>query len=341
MQVNLAGPRYFETEGMTLLLGREFGAEDTEGALHVAIVNEALVRRFYFGRNPIGKTFHFQHFFNGGEIEVVGVVKNAKYNNPRDDATQMVFLPVFQASSEIAQLGAYGGDLEVRTAGNPASVTGQVRRAIAEIDKNLPVDKVTTLKELVDRSLNEVSLIAGLASLFGVLAMLLACVGLYGVMSYAVARRTNEIGIRMALGAGRSDVLRLVVGRGFKLTVVGVVIGIGAAVPLARFLASLPIGVKPADPLTYFVVSLILTSVALIASYIPGAPGNEGRSHRGASLRVRSDPPRRDERRGSADPVFGSAAGRGSAADARAASAATRARSPSWINSINCKVLRN
>jgi predicted permease len=269
VQVNLVGPRYFETEGMTLLLGREFDARDTEGSPHVAVVNEALVRRFYFGQNPIGKTFHFQHLFNHGDIEVVGVVKNAKYNNPRDDATEMVFLPVFQASRDVAQLGAYVGDLEVRTAGNPTSVAGGVRAAIAGIDKNLPVDKVTTLKELVERSLNEVILIAGLSSLFGLLAMLLACVGLYGVMSYAVARRTNEIGIRMALGARRSDVLGSVVGRGFRLTLAGVALGIAAAVPLARFLATLPIGVKPADPLTFFIVSLILTVVALIASYIP------------------------------------------------------------------------
>jgi predicted permease len=269
VQVNLAGPRYFETEGMTLLLGREFTAQDSEGAPHVAIVNEALVRRFYFGQNPIGKTLRLQMLFHGGDIQVVGVVKNARYNSPQDNATEMVFLPVFQAASAVAQFGAYVGDLEVRTERNPTSVAGEVRAAIAGIDKNLPVDRVTTLNELVDRSLNEVTLVTGLSSLFGVLAMLLACVGLYGVMSYAVARRTNEIGIRMALGANRSDVLGLVVGQGFKLTLAGVAIGIVAAVPLARILASLPIDVKPTDPLTFFAVSLALTVVALVASYIP------------------------------------------------------------------------
>src|SRR6266568_5189518 len=269
VQVNLAGPRYFETEGMTLLLGREFGAQDTEGAPHVAVVNETLVRRFYFGQNPIGKTLRFQTLFNGGDVEVVGVVKNARYNSPGDHATEMVFLPVLQAASAVAKVGAYVGDLELRTAGNPTSVAGEVRAAIAGIDKSLPVDKVTTLSELVDRSLNQVALITGLSSLFGVLAMLLACVGLYGVMSYAVARRTNEIGIRMALGARRSDVMGLVVGHGIKLILAGVGIGIAAALPLARFLASLPFGVKPTDPLTFFVVSLVLAAVALLASYIP------------------------------------------------------------------------
>jgi predicted permease len=270
VQLNLAGPRYFETEGMTMLLGREFGAQDTEGSPHVAVVNEALVRRFYFGQNPIGKTLHFQTLFKGGDIEVVGVVKNAKYNSPRDDATEMVFLPVSQVSRDLAmQPGAYVGDLEVRAAGNPTTVAGEVRTAIAGIDKNLPVDKVTTLNEMVERSLNQVTLIAGLASLFGVLAMLLACVGLYGVMSYTVGRRTHEIGIRMALGARRNEVLGLVVGRGLRLTLAGVALGIAAALPLARFLASLPFGVKPADPLAFFVVSLTLTAVALIASYIP------------------------------------------------------------------------
>ena len=269
VQVNLAGPRYFETEGMTLLLGREFNARDTEAAPHVAIVNEALMRRFYFGQNPIGKTLRFQTLFKGADIEVVGVVKNARYNSPCDNATEMVFLPVFQAASAVAQLGAYVGDLEVRTAGNPTSVAGELRAAIAGIDKNLPVDKVTTLNELVDRSLNQVTLIAGLSSLFGLLAMLLACVGLYGVMSYSVARRTNEIGIRMALGAERSDVLGLVVGQGFKLTLAGVAIGIAAALPLARFLASLPIGVSAADPVTYAQASILLSAVAFVASYIP------------------------------------------------------------------------
>jgi len=180
-----------------------------------------------------------------------------------------VFLPVFQASRQVAQMGAYVGDLEIRTAGNPKSVAGEIGEAIAGIDKNLPIDRVTTLNELVDRSLNEVTLIAGLSSLFGVLAMLLACLGLYGVMSYAVVRRTNEIGIRMALGAQRSEVLGLVVGQGLRLALTGLAAGIAIAIPLARVLASLPIGVKPADPITFVAVSLVLTAVALLASYIP------------------------------------------------------------------------
>ena len=128
---------------------------------------------------------------------------------------------------------------------------------------------MTTLIELVNRSLHEVTLITGLSSLFGALAMVLACVGLYGVMSYAVARRTNEIGVRMALGALGSDILGSVIGGGFRLTLAGVGIGIAAAIPLSRLLASLPIGIKPADPLTFIVISLILTAVALIAACIP------------------------------------------------------------------------
>jgi predicted permease len=269
VQVNLVGPRYFETEGMTLLLGREFSDRDTESATRAAVVNEALARHFYSGRNPIGKTLHFQALFQGGDIEVIGVVKNARYNGPGDHATEMVFLPVFQASQQVAQMGGYVGDLEVRTSGNPTSMAAEVREAIAGIDKNLPIDRVTTLKEVVDRSLNEVMLIAGLSSLFGVLAMVLACVGLYGVMSYAVVRRTNEIGIRMALGAQRSEVLRLVVWQGLRLTLTGVAAGVASAIPLARILASLPIGVKPADPVTFVAVSGALTAVALLASYIP------------------------------------------------------------------------
>jgi len=269
VQVNLVGPRYFETEGMTLLVGREFGDRDAEGSPRVAIVNEAVMRRFYFGNNPMGKTLRLERLFNGGDIEVVGVVKNARYNNPGDHATEMVFLPVLQASSAVAQFGAYAGDLEVRSAGNPTSVAGEIRTAIAGIDQNLPVGKVTTLTELEDRSLNEVSLVAGLSGLFGMLALLLASVGLYGVMSYAVARRTNEIGIRMALGARRIEVLRMVMRQGFVLTLAGVAIGIVAAIPLARILKSMAFGVRSNDALTFIVVPLILMAVALLACYIP------------------------------------------------------------------------
>ena len=269
VQLNLVGPRYFETEGMSLQLGREFDERDTETSPHVAIVNEAFVRRFIFGENPISKTLRVQHLYNGSDVEVVGVAKNARYNDPGDTATEMVFLPVSQASGPLAQFGIYVGDLEVRAAGNPAGIAGEVRSAIAGIDKNLPVDKVTTLNDLVEQSLHEVTLITSLASSFGVLAMLLASVGLYGVMSYAVARRTNEIGIRMALGAGGSDVLGLVVRQGFKLTLAGVIMGIPIALALARFLATLPIGIKPADALTFVTVPLMLTAVSLAASYVP------------------------------------------------------------------------
>jgi predicted permease len=269
VQINLAGPRYFETEGMTLILGREFSARDTEGSPQVAIVNEALMRRFFFGTNPIGKSLRLQRISNGSDVEVVGVVKNARYNGPGDRATEIVFLPVYQAASAMAQSGSYAGDLEISTAGNPSSVAGEIRAAVAGIDKNIPVGRVTTLNELEERSLNEVSLVAELSSLFGLLAMLLASVGLYGVMSYTVARRTNEIGIRMALGARRIDVLGMVVMKGFMLTVAGMAIGLVAAIPLTIIMKSLAYGTKSNDPLTFFVVSLVFIAVALLACYVP------------------------------------------------------------------------
>jgi len=165
-------------------------------------------------------------------------------------------------------------------------VVPAVRRAIGEVNPRLPIGNVQTLADQVDASITVPQLVAELSAFFGLLAVFLACIGIYGLASYAVSRRTNEIGIRMALGAEKRDVLRMVIGQGLKLALIGVAIGVACALPLTRFLSSLLYGVKPTDPLTFIAVSLILIAVALVACYRPRSPRRQSRSHGGAEIRI-------------------------------------------------------
>jgi predicted permease len=264
-QVVAVGPGYFETEGMRIVVGRAISTQDTGSSAPVAVVNQAFARRFIPRGNPIGRRLGMGTPFKPPGIEIVGVVEDAKYSSAREPAGPMFFLSAFQLQSVMT----YVNEIQIRATGDPASVTGEVRGAIREINPNLPITNVTTLAEQVNNSLGQQRAISGLTGFFGILGLMLACVGLYGIMAYTVARRTREIGIRVALGAGRSDVLGMVVGQGLKLTLVGVGIGIIGALAVTRFLSSLLYGVKPTDPPTFIAVSLILTAVALLASYIP------------------------------------------------------------------------
>jgi predicted permease len=259
------GPGYFETEGMSTTLGRAISPQDTGNSVPVAVVNQAFVRKFIPGGNPIGRRLSMGNPFKPPGMEIVGVAGDAKFSNPREPAGPMLFLSAYQLNSVMT----YVNEIQIRAAGDPASVTGAVRQALREIDPNLPITQVTTLAAQVHDSLGQQRAISALTGFFGALGLLLACVGLYGIMAYNVGRRTHEIGIRMALGAKKSDVLRMVVGQGLKLALVGVAIGIAGALVLTRFLASLLYGVKPTDPVTFVAVSVILTAVAIAACYIP------------------------------------------------------------------------
>jgi predicted permease len=262
VQENIVGPNFFQAMGAPLLLGRDFTFQDAEDAPKVAVIDEAAALR-YFGRsNPIG--VHFSLSSRKGPIQVIGVVKDTKYHSLREPAAATVFLPLFQFSPDAQRL-----TFEVRTAVTPESMAAAVRQRIARIDRKLPMIDTKSLAEQVNRSLMPERLVAILSSLFALQALVLACVGLYGIMAYAVAQRTQEIGIRMALGAEKTDVLGLVLGQGLRLTMVGLVSGGLGALALTRFLATLLYGVKPTDPLTFIVVSLILTSVAALACCIP------------------------------------------------------------------------
>jgi predicted permease len=254
-----AGPDFFETMRIPIVAGRTFSAFDLQSGRPVAIVNQHFARRFLQGRNPVGA-----HFATGGDKnqvqrEIIGVVADSKYDDLRKPVEATVYIP-FQEGVAF---------FELRTSRRPEALIPTVRRVVAGLDDNLPVFEVRTQTEVIDHLLFTERLVARLSALFGVLAFVLACMGLYGLLSYEVARRTREIGIRSAMGAQERDVLRLVVGQGIALVALGAVAGIAGAFGLTRYLQSLLYGVRPTDPATFIGVALLLGAVSLAACYIP------------------------------------------------------------------------
>jgi predicted permease len=259
---NIVGPDFFAAMGIPLVQGRNFGPQDTANSQKVAVVTEAMARKFFPGGSPIGRRFGNKGPKSSEDTEVVGVVKDAKYGNLKENFRPMAFYPHSQRPDVL-------GNLVVRFTGPASVVVPQIRRTITQTNRNLPIDDVVSLSEHIGRSLVQQKLVARLASFFGLLALLLACVGLYGVMSYGVARRTNEIGIRMALGARGGSVLWLVLREALVLVAVGLVVGLVAAFALTRTAASLLYELKPNDPLTIASATLLLAGVALLAGYFP------------------------------------------------------------------------
>ncbi|HEX5412073.1 MAG TPA: ABC transporter permease [Terriglobia bacterium] len=265
---NAVGPGYFSAMGLPILAGRDFGPQDTAASPRVAVINETMARRLFPGGSPIGKRFGMSGPEHSNDIEVVGVVRDAKYYALDEAPEAFAYYPYTQYSPHWGT-GLYLREFEVRYSGNPQDLAPAVRRAMGEVNPSLPIGNVQTLADEVDASITVQRLVAELSAFFGLLAVFLACIGIYGLASYAVSRRTNEIGIRMALGAEKRDVVKMVIGQGLKLTLIGVTIGIAGALGLTRFLSSLLYGVKPTDPLTFIAVSLILIAVTLAACYIP------------------------------------------------------------------------
>jgi predicted permease len=264
---NQVGPFYFATLGIPVLLGRPIGPQDTATSPKVVVVNQAFAQKYLHGQNPIGKRVWVgrESYPPPAELpqEIVGLVGDARYLNPGKPPEPFAYEPLSRDP------GFFAGNIEVRTAGDPRAAAAEVRRAIQDVDSTLPMGSVQTLRMQVSDQLNQQRLVARLSVLFGLLALALAAVGLYGVVSYWVTRRTQEIGIRMALGAQKTDVLRLVVARGLTVTLVGIGCGLLAALVLTRLLASSLYGVKPADPLTFAAVSFVVIAIALLACYIP------------------------------------------------------------------------
>jgi predicted permease len=261
---NRVGSGFFSTMGLTVMAGRSFGPQDTPTSLKVAVINETMAGRFFPNESPLGRAFRL-----GGpdakpdnDVTVVGVVNDAKYMGLRERPWPAAYFPY---SQDIAYLW----DFEVRFSGDPRATVAAVRQAIHDVDPTLPVSSSGTLSKLVDNSLVNQRLTAQLSAVFGLVAVLLACMGIYGLMSNAVLSRTHEIGIRMALGAHRGQILILIMQDGFALAAGGVALGIGLGFLLTHFLRSLLFGVEPLDPGTFVVVALLLTFVALAACYIP------------------------------------------------------------------------
>ncbi len=265
MQTLSATPNYFQTMGLTLLAGRDFvwqEANNKPGQFpKTAIVNETMARQYFGADNPVGRRFGWGDPAVETikyDIEIVGVVKDANYGNLREKPRPLVYFP------------SPGGTLVVvRASGEAAALSATIRREIQSVDRSLEILSVITVAELVDSALVQERLLAKLSGFFSLLALLLACVGLYGVISYDVSRRTQEFGIRMALGARTQDVLGLVMKHGALMVLVGVIIGVGGAFALTRLIASLLFGVPSTDLLTLAIASLGLIAVALLACYLP------------------------------------------------------------------------
>lgn len=262
----LIGPGYCQTLGLPLLLGREIGAQDTPASAKVAVVNEAFVKAFLHGENPVGRRFGFgDEEKDSGDIEIVGVIGDVKYESAKDKPIPAAYRPILQVQDQ----GAYASNLEIRTEGDPLAAASSVRSAIAQVDDKLPVVGVTSFSKQLADSLRQERLIAQLVSVFGLLALILACVGLYGVMAHAVTRRSNEIGIRMALGAESSSILWMVLKETLILVGAGVAIGIPVSLAASRLVLTQLYGLSAGDPLTLGGAVTLLIVVAAIAGYLP------------------------------------------------------------------------
>jgi predicted permease len=256
---NVVGTDYFATMGIPFLAGRGFGPQDTATSTKVAVIGETMARTMFPEGSPIG------HRYNRGDdknIEVIGVVKDVKVNSLQEDPQPVDYYPYTQHVR-------YLNDFEVRYVGDVNAVASAVRQTIHEVDPHLPISNVTTLDEQVGRSIADQRLVAQLSTFFGLLAVFLSCIGVYGVMSYIVTRRTNEIGIRMALGAGRFNMVWMVLREILILVTAGIVIGGPVALAGDRLVSNMLFGLKPTDPAALVSAAVLLLMVAAIAGYLP------------------------------------------------------------------------
>jgi predicted permease len=257
------GPGYFKTMGIPLLSGREFTGADRQEPPNAVIVNEKLARRFWPGQDPVGKRISWGYPFDPRQrYFVVGVAGNHKFEGMREDVPITIYEPIAQEPpGEVA--------LHVRTSGDPAAAIAAIRAEVRALDRNLPVYQVKTMAAQMDESLSRERLMATLSASFAGLALLLAAIGLYGVMAYSVTRRTRELGVRMALGAASSDVVRLVLRESAVLVLIGLGVGLPVAWVASKLVTSLLYGMSPRDPAIYAAVTALLAFVALLAAWLP------------------------------------------------------------------------
>jgi predicted permease len=260
---NGIGPSFFSTMGIPLVSGREFNASDTATSQKVGIINEAMARRFFAGRDPIGRRFRIGAGPEPPDIEIVGVVKASKHATVKEVEQPFAYFPYLQ-EPDLGRLTFY-----VLTSGEPSSISGAIRAEVRRHDDDLPVFEMKTFEARVDESLFGERLMSMMSVSFGFLAAALAAIGLYGVMTYTVARRTREIGIRMALGASQGSVARLILREVGVLLLIGLLVGLPAGFALGRLAEAILFGVKASDPIVFVIVTVMLCSVSLLGGFLP------------------------------------------------------------------------
>ena len=258
------GPGYFSTMGIPILMGREIEKQDSGNGPRAAVINQTFARMFFSGRNPIGKQIRDVYPGNPMELVVVGVVADAKYNNLREEMRPRLYAPLFNPMWE--QTAAV---FEVRTIADPASVSALLRQTVKATSSGVPAVEINTMSGLVDDSLETDRFVQELSEAFGALAIVLASIGLYGVMAYTVARRTRDIGIHLALGAEPGNVLWQVLRETLLLAVIGIAIGLPIALAGTHFVRSMVFGLGFADPVAIVVASSLLVIVAALAGFLP------------------------------------------------------------------------
>jgi len=259
VQIAVASSHYLETLGIALVRGRPTSEIDQPNTPSAVVINETMAKRFWPDQDAIGKRFKF--FGQDNFQQVVGIARDSKYNFIGEDPTPYIY----QATTQVYQPQL---SLFVK-APNPQAVIGTVRGEVQQLDRNLPLTGVFTLNEIFDQSLWAPRMGAWLLAVFAGLSLVLAVIGIYGVMAYSVSQRTRELGIRMALGAGRADVVRLVVLQGLRLTIAGVIVGLAVSLAVTRLVATLLFNVSPTDLVTFVAVPALLAVAALGASYLP------------------------------------------------------------------------
>ncbi len=254
-------PRYFDTLGISLLAGRDIQLTDcSRDAPKVAVISKTLARRLYQNADPIGSRLGER----GRDYEVIGVVEDVKYGTLREENASVIYCPFPNGQTGRGQM-----TLQVRTTGESPALISAIRAEVQRIDDTMAMNDVRPLSAFISAAIVQERLLTALMSFFGLTAMLLAAIGLYGVIAYSVSQRTHEIGIRMALGAQKRDVVGLIMRETMLLVVIGVIIGLSAALGVTRLVASLLYGLTPNDPLTISLAGLLLLTVAALAGYLP------------------------------------------------------------------------
>jgi predicted permease len=259
---NIVGAQYIDAMKMAMVAGRTLSQRDTAASQRVAVINETMARLYFPGVSPVGRTFSVGTDQPWQDIQVVGVVKDGKYMRLQEKQQAAAFYPYLQHRGFLY-------NLVTRYSGDPKVLIPAIRRAVAEVDPNLPTGDFSTLEKIVNGSVESRRLVALLSTLFGALAALLASIGIYGVMSYAISRRTNEFGIRMALGAQRPQVLWLVLRETLGLVLIGVAAGVALALTLSRLVTSMLFGLAPSDPLAIGLAAALMVAVAFVAGWLP------------------------------------------------------------------------